>query len=35
MQRKGTAILPLHYGHPPEKLFRRMISLSGILSSLI
>ena len=35
MQRIGSAILPLHYGHPPEKLFRRMIRLSGILSSLI
>ena len=35
MQRNGSAILPLHYGHPPEKLFRRMIHLSGILSSLI
>ena len=35
MQRIGSAILPLHYGHPPEKLFRRMIQLSGILSTLI
>jgi hypothetical protein len=35
MQRIGSAILPLHYGHPPERLFRRMIHLSGILSSLI
>jgi hypothetical protein len=35
MQRIGSAILPLHYGHPPERLFRRMIRLSGLLSSLI
>ncbi|MGC8516215.1 MAG: DUF763 domain-containing protein [Thermoplasmata archaeon] len=35
MQRIGSAVLPLHYGHPPEKLFRRMIQLSGILSTLI
>ncbi len=35
MQRVGSAVLPLHYGHPPERLFRRMMRLSGILSDLI
>ena len=35
MEKTGTAILPLHYGHPPEKLFRRMIILSGHLCDLI
>lgn len=35
MERKGTALLPLHYGHPPEYLYRRMVKLGGILSDLI
>lgn len=35
MQKKGSAILPLHYGHPPEYLFKRMVRLSGLLSDLI
>ena len=35
MQKKGSAILPLHYGHPPEYLFKRMVKLSGLLSDLI
>ena len=35
MERKGTAILPLHYGHPPEYLYRRMVRLGGILSDIM
>ncbi len=35
MDRRGTAIMPLHYGHPPEYLYKRMIKLSGILSDII
>lgn len=35
MERKGSAILPLHYGHPPEYLYRRMVRLGGIISDLI
>ena len=35
MERKGTALLPLHYGHPPEYLYKRMVKLGGILSDLI
>jgi hypothetical protein len=35
VEKTGTAILPLHYGHPPEKLFRRMKILSGHLCDLI
>lgn len=35
MERRGSAVLPLHYGHPPEKLYRRMVRLSGTLSELI
>ncbi len=35
MERKGSAILPLHYGHPPEYLYRRMVKLGGIISDLI
>ncbi|MEM3675880.1 MAG: DUF763 domain-containing protein [Thermoplasmataceae archaeon] len=33
--RSGTAILPLHFGHPPEYLYRRMIVLGGTISDLI
>ncbi|MEM0155914.1 MAG: DUF763 domain-containing protein [Thermoplasmataceae archaeon] len=35
MERRGTSILPLHYGHPPEYLFKRMIELGGTLSEII
>ena len=35
MERKGSAILPLHYGHPPEYLYRRMVKLGGLISDLI
>ncbi|MDS0257544.1 DUF763 domain-containing protein [Thermoplasmatales archaeon AK] len=35
MERKGTAVLPLHYGHPPEYLYKRMITLGGYISDLI
>lgn len=35
MERKGTANLPLHYGKPPEYLFKRMVSLGGTISDLI
>ncbi len=35
MRKTGVSILPLHYGHPPPFLYRRMVTLGGILSSLI
>ncbi|BAB59621.1 hypothetical protein [Thermoplasma volcanium GSS1] len=35
MERKGTSILPLHYGHPPEYLYCRAVKLSGLLSELV
>ncbi len=35
MEKKGSAVLPLHYGHPPEYLYRRMVKLGGIMSDLI
>ncbi|WP_393972090.1 DUF763 domain-containing protein [Oxyplasma meridianum] len=35
MEKRGTAILPLHYGHPPEYLYRRMVKLGGIICDLI
>jgi hypothetical protein len=35
MERRGTSVLPLHYGHPPEYLFKRMIELGGTLSEII
>lgn len=35
LKRTGISILPLHYGHPPEFLYRRMVRLGGILSELI
>jgi len=35
MQRKGVANLPLHGGHPPHWLFKRMVKLSGAISSAI
>ncbi len=33
--RKGTAFLPLHYGKPPEMLYRKIVHLTGQISSLI
>ena len=35
MQRKGAVNLPLHGGHPPRWLFKRMVELSGAISSVI
>ncbi|MCL4330112.1 MAG: DUF763 domain-containing protein [Candidatus Thermoplasmatota archaeon] len=35
MPKSGSAFLPLHYGHPPVRLFRKMVELGGILSNLI
>lgn len=35
MEKRGTAILPLHYGHPPEYLYRRMVRLGGTICDLI
>ena len=35
MEKRGIAILPLHYGHPPEYLYRRMVKLGGIICDLI
>lgn len=35
MRKTGISILPLHYGHPPQFLYRRMVTLGGILCSLI
>ncbi len=35
MENTGSSILPLHYGHPPEYLYKRMIRLGGIISDII
>lgn len=35
MQRRGIANLPMHYGHPPRWLFKRMVRLSGAISEVI
>ncbi len=35
MERRGTANLPLHYGKPPEYLFKRMVALGGTICDLI
>lgn len=35
MEKRGSAILPLHYGHPPEYLYKRMVKLGGIVSDAI
>lgn len=35
MGKSGSSILPLHFGHPPPYLFKRMVTLGGVLSSLI
>jgi len=35
MGKSGSSVLPLHFGHPPPYLFKRMVTLGGILSNLI
>lgn len=35
MEKRGSAILPLHYGHPPEYLYKRMVKLGGLVSESI
>ncbi len=35
MENHGSSILPLHYGHPPEYLYKRMVKLGGIISDII
>ncbi|WP_337860647.1 DUF763 domain-containing protein [Ferroplasma sp.] len=35
MENHGSAIMPLHYGHPPEYLYKRMVKLGGIISDII
>ncbi len=35
MESTGSSILPLHYGHPPEYLYKRMVRLGGIISDII
>ncbi|MEM0140011.1 MAG: DUF763 domain-containing protein [Ferroplasma sp.] len=35
MQNNGSSILPLHYGHPPEYLYSRMVKLGGIISDIM
>jgi hypothetical protein len=35
IERKGTAYLPLHYGKPPEKLYRKIVQLTGQICTLI
>ncbi|CAC12222.1 conserved hypothetical protein [Thermoplasma acidophilum] len=35
MERRGISALPLHYGHPPEYLFKRAVKLSGIMAEII
>ena len=33
--RNGTAYLPLHYGKPPELLYRKIVRLTGQICELI
>ncbi len=33
--KRGTAYLPLHYGRPPENLYRKIVTLTGKISDLI
>ncbi|MHB1439774.1 MAG: DUF763 domain-containing protein [Cuniculiplasma sp.] len=35
VQRDGTAYLPLHYGKPPELLYRKIVKLTGQICELI
>ncbi len=35
MKRTGISDLPLHYGHPPEKLFKHMVDLTGAIIEII
>jgi hypothetical protein len=35
MENHGSSIMPLHYGHPPEYLYKRMIKLGGIISDIM
>jgi hypothetical protein len=35
VENHGSSILPLHYGHPPEYLYKRMVKLGGIISDII
>lgn len=35
MEKRGSAVLPLHYGHPPEYLYKRMVKLGGLVSDTI
>lgn len=35
VNRTGFSLLPLHYGHPPEYLYRRMVELGGLLCDTI
>lgn len=35
MDKKGTAYLPLHYGKPPERLYKKIVELTGRISTLI
>lgn len=35
MKRTGISDLPLHYGRPPEKLFKHMVDLTGAIMELI
>ena len=35
MKRTGISDLPLHYGHPPEKLFKHMVDLTGAIIDII
>ncbi|KJE48897.1 MULTISPECIES: DUF763 domain-containing protein [Acidiplasma] len=35
MRNNGSSIMPLHYGHPPEYLYKRMVELGGIISDIM
>lgn len=35
MAGRGIAQMPLHYGHPPERLYRRMQELGGLICDLV
>ena len=35
MEKSGTSYLPLHYGKPPELLFKKIVRMTGYISEII
>ena len=35
MERRGTSYLPLHYGRPPEVLYKKIVEMTGYISEII